>query len=139
MSRRTAPRAADADARPAVELAAGLREYALAALAGPLPAASRQARFGLGWFGNALADEVLSVGEFVELGHPEARLPEAPADLSGVFPDGHAEASAMIAEHARATIAGDPQAWAVAVMLLPEFSGTVPELLATAAAVATST
>ncbi|MFF7250679.1 hypothetical protein ACFZBU_43245 [Embleya sp. NPDC008237] len=132
-------RAADVDDRLAVELAAGSREHALAALAGPLPPTSRQARLGLGWFGNALADEVLSVREFVELGHPAARLLEALADLSGVFPDGHAEASAMIAEHARATIGGDPEAWAVAVMLLPDFSGTVPELLATAAAVAAST
>ncbi|MFI6588581.1 hypothetical protein [Embleya sp. NPDC050493] len=132
-------RAADADDRLAVELAAGSREHALAALAGPLPPTSRQARLGLAWFGNALADEVLSVGEFVELGHPAVRLLEALADLSGVFPDGHAEASAMIAEHARATIAGDPQAWAVAAMLLPDFSGTVPELLATAAAAAGST
>ncbi|WP_439678630.1 hypothetical protein [Embleya sp. MST-111070] len=122
----------------AVELGAGVREHALAALAGPLPPTAREARLGLSWFGNALADEVLSVREFVGLGHPTARLPEALADLSGVFPDGHAEASAVLAEHARATIADDPEAWAVAVMLLPDFSGTVPEPLATAAA-ATST
>ncbi|OPC76928.1 hypothetical protein B4N89_40750 [Embleya scabrispora] len=130
--------AADVDDRLAVELAAGSREHALAALARPLPPASRQARLGLCWFGNALADEVLSVGEFVELGHPAVRLLEALADLFGVFPDGHAEASAMIAEHVRATIAGDPEAWAVAVMLLPDFTGTVPELLATAAAAAST-
>ncbi|GCE01000.1 hypothetical protein [Embleya hyalina] len=129
-------RAADVDARLAVELAAGSREQALAALAGPLPPTSRQARLGLGWFANALADDVLSIAEFVELGHPAERLLEALADLSGVLPDGHAEASAMIAEHARATVADNPEAWAVAVMLLPDFSGTVPELLTTAAAAA---
>ncbi|MGW9206021.1 hypothetical protein ACWGR4_03385 [Embleya sp. NPDC055664] len=130
--------AAAVDDRSAVELAAGVREHALAALAGPLPPTSREARLGLCWFGNALADDVLSVREFVERGHPAARLLEAVADLSGVFPDGHAEASAVLAEHARATIAGDPEAWAVAVMLLPDFSGTVPELLATAAAAASA-
>lgn len=126
------------DDRSAVELAAGVREHALAALAGPLPPTSRQARLGLCWFANALADEVLSVREFVELGHPAARLLEALADLSGVFPDGHAQASAVLAEYARTTIAGDPEAWAVAVMLLPDFSGTVPELLTTAAAAAST-
>ncbi|MDI2129950.1 hypothetical protein [Yinghuangia seranimata] len=127
----------------AVELAGRSREYALAALAEPLGPPPRWANAGRGgigdWIGNALADDVVSVREFVERAHPATRAVEATGALSGVLPESYAEAlEAVVAEHARAALGDDAEAWAVAVMLLPEFVGTLPELFATAASAARS-
>lgn len=46
----------------------------------------------------------------------------------------HRHLRELVATH----LGDDPEAWAVAVRLLPEFTGTIPELLATAAAVTVS-
>jgi hypothetical protein len=52
------------------------------------------------------------------------------------FPARAEEAAAALGPQVRAHLGGNPEAWAVCAQLLPTFSGTLPELVATSGAVA---
>jgi hypothetical protein len=128
------------DAEAAAMLANRSREHALTALRHhPLPWPPRSARPRHGvpdveWYVRAVARERLSAREFVELGRPARHALEAVEIFAPYCPEARAEARTVIAEHTE-VLGGDPDAWSVAVRLLPEFHGTLPELVATAAAV----
>ncbi|MDI2129951.1 hypothetical protein [Yinghuangia seranimata] len=125
--------ASKADADLAAELAGRSHAHAVAALGHPVEVTWSWTEHG--WYVDALARGVLTFHEFVERAHPAHQLLTAVEQLAPVFPDGHTAARAVVDEHIRGTVGDDADAWAVAVRLLPEFTGTLPELLATAGAV----
>lgn len=102
-----------------------------------LPVPARMA--GLIWLPRALEDGRLTADDVLRHAHPAGVAVEyltGVAAHSGAYPPDFSppctDASTLITE----TGADDPEVWAVAVHLLPGFTGTIPELLTTAAAMA---
>ncbi|UGQ12542.1 hypothetical protein LO772_02700 [Yinghuangia sp. ASG 101] len=129
------------DAEAAPRLAHLSPAHARAALTHPLavtpfPAGGRpRALTDVPWYADALADRLLSFPEFVEHAHPAHRVLEAVESLAPLAPDARHEARRVIAAHITRDLADNPDAWAVALRLAPDFPGTLPQLTATAAAV----
>ncbi|WP_436775483.1 hypothetical protein [Yinghuangia sp. YIM S09857] len=132
--------AARADEEAAAGLARRSRAHALAALRYPLhePAwfvPADRVRPQAPWYVGALSDGLITAAEFVELTRPAERTLKAIRAFGVYFPEARAVAHEAVAAHAAKTIGDNPDAWTVAIRLAPDFSGTVPELLDTAAAV----
>lgn len=122
----------------AATLAGRSREHALAALRHPLPAPVRPSHAGVKatapWYLAALTYGRVTVGEFVEHAHPASELLAACDRMAPLLPDEYEMARVLITERAARTLGDNPEGWAVAARLAPEHHGTLPELLATAAA-----
>ncbi|UGQ09003.1 hypothetical protein LO772_18695 [Yinghuangia sp. ASG 101] len=119
------------------ELGGRSRAYALTALTHhPLPPPEY---IGYGtansWCLEALTRGLVDIREVVELGHSARHLFDLLDTVRAVLPDQHARAEAHITVLTARTLRTDPEAWTVAAHLLPDFVGTLPELLTTVAAV----
>ncbi|MYS83939.1 hypothetical protein [Embleya scabrispora] len=117
----------------ALRLADRSPRHALVALGHPMPHVRRTGT-PVPWFVDVLADGLLAVRDVVEQANPAHRMLEGVDALAAILPDEAREARHVVAEHTRRTLGGEPDAWAVAVRLLPDFVAGLPELLATAAA-----
>ncbi|MFF4950238.1 hypothetical protein [Streptomyces chattanoogensis] len=89
------------------------------------------------WVGSALGRGSLPSGDLVQCAHPASAVVAYPSNRyvrldARVWTQALAEARKLAREH----LGSNVEAWAVALRLLPEFHGTVPELIATAGAVA---
>ncbi|NUU24829.1 MAG: hypothetical protein HOV68_25490 [Streptomycetaceae bacterium] len=130
-----------ADPEVAAALANRSREHALTALQHhPLPAAQPFVPHERGWsvvawYVQALAYDRISSREFVEHAYPAREMLAGVRSFAPYFPDGYEEARRLITTHVRDHLGDSIDAWSVAVRLLPDFPGTLPELLATSAAV----
>lgn len=129
-----------ADAEAATALARRSRDHALAALRHhPLPTVKPFRRPDRGdpevpWYVRELAYENVTLREFTELAHPALRMLQAVESFAPYFPEGAAQARSLITSQAQGSLGNDPEAWTVAVRILPEFPGNFPELVTTAAA-----
>lgn len=119
------------------ELGGRSRAYALTALTHhqlPLP---EYLGYGTAnsWCLEALTRGLVDIHEVIELGHSARHLFDLLDTLRAVLPDTHAKAEAHITVLTARTLRDDPEAWTVASHLLPDFVGTLPELLTTVEAV----
>ncbi|MFI1385782.1 hypothetical protein [Embleya sp. NPDC020886] len=119
----------------ALRLAGRSPRHAFLALDHPMPHAWKTPTL-LPWFVDVLADRRLDVRDMVERFHPAGRLLETVDVLAVLLPDEARAAREVVAEHTGRTLGADPEAWVVAARMLPDFVGTLPQLLATAAAAA---
>lgn len=132
--------AADPDTAPA--LARRSRAHAQAALRHhPLPPAEPFRRPDRGdpdvpWYVEELTHGTITLSEFADLAFPAQRLLQAIDAFAPYFPDGAAEARDHLTARAATTLGADPEAWVIAARILPDFPGTFPELVTTAAAAA---
>ncbi|MFJ1761506.1 hypothetical protein ACIOD2_14390 [Amycolatopsis sp. NPDC088138] len=74
--------------------------------------------------------------DYAELGRPPRDVLAVLYFGTRLFPRRVAEAAASLTPLVRAELGANPDAWAVLAQLLPDFAGTVPELVATSGAVA---
>jgi len=122
----------------AVAVADRSREHALAALRHPLRAPVQPSWAGVKatapWYLAALTYGRITVGEFVEHAHPASELLAAWDHMAPLLPDEYGVARQLITAMAVRTLGDKPEAWTVAVRMLPEHHGTLSELLATGAA-----
>lgn len=118
-------------------LGARSRAYALTALTQATLRVPENNGYGAGhvWYLDALGRGHITAHEFVELGHGAHNVLEALDTLRALLPDEHAAAVARIAALADAALGTDPETWTIAAHLLPDFVGTLPELLDTVGAV----
>ncbi|MEV0373978.1 hypothetical protein AB0I10_29940 [Streptomyces sp. NPDC050636] len=89
------------------------------------------------WIRRALRRGPLTPEDLLQCAHPAASVAAYPSNPyvrldKGAWSQAHAEVRKLAREH----LGSNVEAWAVALRLLPEFHGTVPELIATAGAVA---
>ncbi|HSA48934.1 MAG TPA: hypothetical protein VLH10_02320 [Yinghuangia sp.] len=87
------------------------------------------------WCLDALTRGLVDIREIVELGHGAQHLFDLLDTVRAVLPEEHAKAEEHITALTTRALGTDPEAWTVAAHLLPDFVGTLPELLATVAAV----
>ncbi|MCF2532901.1 hypothetical protein [Yinghuangia soli] len=112
------------------------RPYALTAIRDPLHLASvtwqtpRNA-----WYFDAIDSSLLSAEEFVELAHPVTTMLDALDNIRAILPHANEAAERHIAKLLHTALGDDPEAWTVTAHLMPDFVGTLPELLATVEAV----
>ncbi|MDI2127819.1 hypothetical protein [Yinghuangia seranimata] len=112
------------------------RAFALTAARHPLPQAEY---FGVSarnsWYLTALALGHLHPEEFVELTHPAAHVLGNLGELRPTLPEAWQAATAHVARLLTDVLGDDLEAWTVAAHLLPDFAGSLPELLDTVKAV----
>lgn len=120
----------------AYQLGGRSRAYALTAARHPLhvqPSSWQTPRNA--WYLTALATHALTATEFVELVGPVQTMLGILGDVRAVLPEAHDAAVAHVRHLLLRELGDDVEAWTVAVHLLPDFVGTLPELLATVEAV----
>ncbi len=119
------------------ELGSRSRAYALTALTHhPLPT-PEYVGYGTAnsWCLEALTRGLVDIREVVELGHSAQRLFDLLDTMRAVLPEEPAHAEAHNTALTARSLGTDPEAWTVASHLLPDFVGTLPELLTTVEAV----
>jgi hypothetical protein len=79
---------------------------------------------------------IVEPGEYAELGKPARDVLAVLHFGTQLFPRRVGEAAALLAPLVRAEIGADLDAWVALAELLPDFDGTVPELVTTSGAVA---
>lgn len=79
---------------------------------------------------------IVELREYVELSRPPRDVLAVLHFGTQLFPRRVGEAAALLAPLVRAEIGANLDAWAVLAQLLPEFAGTVPELVITSGAIA---
>ncbi|MCP9211044.1 hypothetical protein [Streptomyces cucumeris] len=90
------------------------------------------------WLALALDHQQLSLLDVVREGRPALIAAHCLTCRASAAPDrANVPAFRELKELAATHLGDDPETWAVALRLLPDFSGTLPELLATAALVVT--
>jgi hypothetical protein len=96
-----------------------------------------RARFGSHRkFTNRLrAGGIVEPREYVELGRPPEGVLAVLYFGTKLFPHRAGEAAALLAPLVRAELGANLDAWAALADLVPEFAGTVPELVTTSGAV----
>lgn len=90
---------------------------------------------GFEWVNTALAEGRLLVADFLTLGAPAGAVVSHLADAvtTGKLPSPRDQVLGVMA--AAGFTPADPEHWAVAIRLLPDFPGALPELLATTVAI----
>ncbi|MGW1994936.1 hypothetical protein [Embleya sp. NPDC001921] len=88
--------------------------------------ARRTLRSGDVWVTDALAEARFTASELLQHGRPVVGLPAL-----RIYED--PDARAVVAQLVRDHLDGNPEAWVVALRLLDAFTGTLPELITTAA------
>lgn len=130
------------DPEAAARLARRSRAHAVAALRHhPLPAPEPFRRPDHGdpdapWYVRELTHETITLREFAETAYPARHLLQAVDAFAPYFPEGATEARGLLATRAHETLGADAEAWVITARILPDFPGTFPELVTTAAAAA---
>ncbi|GCD92582.1 hypothetical protein [Embleya hyalina] len=134
--------ACDSDPEAAARVGRRSPAHARAALGHPLrePLRDRPSEWideADNWYVDAVADGTLTMREFVETAQPPLRMLGALDAFAALLPEELDEARRLIAAHVANTLGDSVDAWVIAGRIVPDFPGSLPELLTTAAAAAT--